>query len=67
MNGIFTGLILILLGAIGFIPFFLRTQRTGAPFVDREHFGGYTGAMGLGIMGVGALILLVSLCVLVLG
>lgn len=60
-NGAGTGAILIGLGALAFLPPYLSSRRTGAPFVEPRMIGGYNGVVGIVTMAAGVVILVVSL------
>ncbi len=64
-NGVGTGVIVIGLGAVAFLPAYLSSRRTGQPFVGHREIGGYNGVVGIVAMGVGVVILVVSLIGLV--
>ena len=64
-NGVGTGIITIGLGAFAFLLAYVPSRRTGQPFIAHRTIGGYNGVVGIVIMGVGVVILAVSLIGLV--
>lgn len=60
-NGVATGLILIGLGALLFLPPYFSSRRTGEPLIEHRMIGGYNGVIGFAALGVGVVILVVSL------
>lgn len=60
-NGVGTGVLTIGLGAFLFVPTYRSWRRKGEPFVEPRIIGGYNGVVGIAFMGVGVVILAVSL------